>query len=224
MVYLSLQWLLKGMAVREAIDIDTPVALTSGWSVMFADLLALLLAFFILVFSLTPIEDVSWYNMTRAFKGDLNKADTSLDYAGSIIPSDIPLSLSQRYIAGVIGERRLENQLLMQADIEQQGDMVYISIASMERFNTADGRREFAEAMTLFARLSKQPELELIVSDAGHMDAALQQMEVLASFFDSDAVPRLNLRFQTDSAENITNYEPDGRYASSWKLEIRLKD
>jgi|GEM_PF-3230231 len=210
--------------MREAIDIDTPVALTSGWSVMFADLLALLLAFFILVFSLTPIQDVSWYNMTRAFKGDLNKADTSLDYSGSIIPSDIPLSLSQRYIAGVIGERRLENQLLMQADVKQLEDVVFVTITSMERFNTPDGRREFAEIMTLFSRLSKQPVLEVVVPDIGHMDAALQQVEALAAFFGTRDMPRMNLRFRDVSLENITNYEPDGRYASSWKLEIRLKD
>lgn len=210
--------------MREAIDIDTPVALTSGWSVMFADLLALLLAFFILVFSLTPIQEVSWHNMTRAFKGELNNPDHVLDHSGSFVPVHAPASLTMRYVIGVLEERRLENELLMQGDIVLDGQDIVLTLRSLDPLNTVSGRREFAEIAALIARFSKRPSLTVEIADVGHLDAAVMQMDDVMSFFGSRSRPRIDLRIQKQTTASITNYEPDGRYAATWALEIRLKD
>jgi len=120
---------------------DSSIAKTeSGWMITFADLLSLLLTFFVLSFSMNTIEFDNWKavvsSMTDEFNADRPKVDLTerdtQDHLGKA--PDLGLNLNFLQLSF---ERAIEaNPLFKGAVVRRVGDSVLISIPASALFKT----------------------------------------------------------------------------------------
>ena len=116
----------------------------NAWIITFTDLIGLLLAFFVLLYSMSQVEKTSWQNLVDSLAQDFNsvtKAKTSkravalhLD-AEEIIPgADLD------YLAPVLREQIAARPVLVRSVLQQRSDRLVISLPVdlVYRANSAD--------------------------------------------------------------------------------------
>lgn len=203
--------------MKEAIDTDPRVAMTSGWSLLLADLLALLLSFFILLFSITPMNEANWAAMTSALTRQLNDIEAPPQVVkGQILPRE--LSLTPGYVAQLLDERRGENRLLAQGHWAVVGDSLLVFL---DKNTVLDGSGDdLGQLGSLLARLGNG--LTIVVGEKD-LQTAQANADSIARDISAIKTPqhmRTLATRDTNFLLALTNYEPDARYKGAEDIAI----
>ena len=122
---------------RQRPRFPVPAQASGVWLITFADISALLLAFFVMIFSMSTLELDKWEAViSRMTKGDpsaiqLRPAPVS---ANSIPTVDIPPALPLGYLARVLNEKLREPSLAGQVEIHQLDKMIVVSLPTQVLF------------------------------------------------------------------------------------------
>jgi chemotaxis protein MotB len=111
---------------------------TAPWILTFADLLSLILTFFVLVFSMNTVQYDSWKAVVRTMNSEFNPKRPLVD----ITPHDTPPSLMTRHVPGLnltYLEALLDRQLkqvpmFREAVVHREEDTVVISLPASLMF------------------------------------------------------------------------------------------
>lgn len=207
--------------MREAAELDNPVILNTGWSIIFADLLAILLAFFILVFSMTPIEDTSWSTMTKALKGELEN-EANFGHSGDVESYRPDASLSVHYGLQILEERASQNYIVAQAQIGLVNGQLQIRFKAAVLEDAQSAQKGLAELGDLLARLSTKVQIATEAEAVSAFSQAMQlSQDIGAGLTRQQPALAVSTLVRTVPAK-LTNYEPAGSYnAQNW-VEITL--
>lgn len=111
---------------------------SSAWMLTFADLLSLILAFFVLLFATTSLKKPEWERVAESLSQRLNPAK---DARESDPAADIGIEKITRgpaadlgYLRNIITEKMIAGGLAEQLLLQQRGDRLVISIAGGESF------------------------------------------------------------------------------------------
>ncbi len=103
-----------------------------AWLVIFTDLVALMLAFFVLLFSMSQIEQRKWQGLVDALANDLNtlRKEETLEPAVEYQPVEelVVPGADLDYLAPVIREQIAAHPLLTQATIHHVAERLVISL------------------------------------------------------------------------------------------------
>lgn len=113
-------------------------ATSAPWLLTFADLLSLVLTFFVLVFSMNTVTFESWKAVVHTMSEEFNPLRPTVDP----IPHDAPASLMTRNVAGLnlsylqsLLSRQLQQMPLFQdAAVYRRGDSVVVSLPASLMF------------------------------------------------------------------------------------------
>lgn len=111
---------------------DFSSAAGQAWLVTFTDLMALLLAFFVLLFSMSQIQQSKWQGLVQALASDLNaqrkveNAKPALDYQPA---EEAPVpGADLDYLTPIIREQIAAHPLLARATIHRAAERLVISL------------------------------------------------------------------------------------------------
>lgn len=128
---------------------------TGTWLVTFTDLVALLLTFFVLMFSMTKIDETRWRGLTRSLASAFEAAvegrvsRPAIDYQQ---PSSVPdLGINLGYLAPVVLEQLSAEPTLAHALIRRLPDRLVISLPADRLFAPASARFTAEGEATVFA-------------------------------------------------------------------------
>lgn len=102
------------------------------WMITFADLLSLLLAFFVLMFAMSSINQGAWKALADSLALRLNPGEP-LTPAGARAPDDFPRAfqapaMDLDYLAAVIERKGREVELLQRAALRREADRLVIAL------------------------------------------------------------------------------------------------
>ncbi|RIK95585.1 MAG: chemotaxis protein MotB [Proteobacteria bacterium] len=127
-----------------------------GWMLIFADLLSLILTFFVMVFSMNAVQVDDWQAVVNALSDRLNPAQSRLrDEKWDEHPkpqSDFPESQNIEYLNTVIEEMLARDPVLQKAHVRLLDDRVAVSLPADLLFSA--GSSEIADPKT-FASLAE---------------------------------------------------------------------
>lgn len=113
---------------------------TPSWMIVFADLLSLLLTFFVLLFSMNSVQVEDWRAVVQTLSDRLNPHRVLVQeepYDGHEQNAvDVPLSESIEYLNTVIAQKLADDPVLSQARVRLLEDRLAISIPSDLLFRT----------------------------------------------------------------------------------------
>ena len=113
-------------------------ATSAGWMLTFADLLALLLTFFVLLFSMNSVQSQKWEELVNVFAEELNPKRPKVEIDDQIsvetVKSKITRGLSLEYLEGILRARTENSRILRQVMIGRKSDRLYISFMGDEVF------------------------------------------------------------------------------------------
>ena len=176
---------------------DSSGSAGSGWMLIFADMLSLLLAFFVLLFSMSTLRIDTWLSMTNGLKQRLNPARYQAETSG---PSDkdLPRSTDRKamnlgYLAPLIEEKIGAVRDLRMASITPQSDRIIISIPSDALFFGRDQTLNSDGVRRIFVLGGLLSTIGNRVTVAAHMDpsrGAKSQNPMVMSIERATAVAR----------------------------------
>ena len=106
----------------------------TGWLVIFADLLSLLLTFFVLIFSMNAVQIENWRSVVTAFSERLSPGHalvTKQTWGGKPEAKvDRPLSLKIEYLGTVIAQKLGEDPVFRKCRVQFLDDRLVISMPS----------------------------------------------------------------------------------------------
>lgn len=106
---------------------------SNKWMTTFADLLSLMLTFFILLFSMSEVKRQEWEELTSSLKGRLNPDAAALQMDTPDAPSppriDLVDALSLSYLKQVL-EGKLTEMLGEEVRVAHEGDQLRIKLSS----------------------------------------------------------------------------------------------
>ena len=146
-----------------------------SWLLSFTDLMALMLAFFILVYSMSSLSMDQWSQFVAGVQDQDDMQDSTrpgeTDLKGIQIDrlaSDRALDLD--YVAGLMRALRDENLPLRQMSLERQEGLLRVSMPSDFLFQSASSalRDDGGVALVLLSDIFKQMSNQIII--AGHTD------------------------------------------------------
>ena len=159
------------------------------WLISFTDVMALMLTFFVLLFSMTEPTKQDWSEVTAAMKAEFNKFYGAMQRRGpqdaiNINKIDFDRALNIDYLAALLESVISDNELLSNANLIPQGDRLIISLPRDILFDPgqAEVREQGSKALyALGGALSKiTNKLEII----GHADP--RPIDASASQFNSN--------------------------------------
>ncbi|WP_262691473.1 OmpA/MotB family protein [Kordiimonas aestuarii] len=111
---------------------------SASWILTFADLLALLLTFFVLVFSMNSVQFESWKSVVRTMSEEFNPNRPMVevqqhDTPASIMTRRIP-GLNLSYLEALLERQLAQVALLKDAEVRLVGDKVVISLPASLMF------------------------------------------------------------------------------------------
>ncbi len=117
---------------------------SAPWMLIFADLMALLLAFFVLLFSMSQIKVDAWQAVVDSLSQQLNPS-TSQAVIGPSADRNIAKEIEARafdlsYLETVIGEKLRADPLLAQSIVQRLDDRLIVSLSSDMLFRSGDAR------------------------------------------------------------------------------------
>lgn len=153
---------------------DVRQALHQSWMIIFADLLALLLTFFVLIFSMNAIQYEDWESVVDSLSDELNPARARTSEVKQEGPESNriyrPFAIGLDYLSAVLKEKMAEDPVLASSIINHSGDRLMISLPADVMFEgdsaelSPGGRVTVAELANLFRQVSNQ------VAVFGHTD------------------------------------------------------
>lgn len=121
-------------------EYTSPPPDTSGaWMLTFADLLSLIITFFVMLFSMTTIEEQQWENIVRSLSQRLRLEQTT-DMTPpaaelSIEKEEVAKAVELPYLHGILTQKLAEAGMAKVAKVEMKHDRVIISFAGQEAFH-----------------------------------------------------------------------------------------
>ncbi|WP_404384843.1 flagellar motor protein MotB [Caenispirillum salinarum] len=126
----------------------------AAWMVTFADLVILMLTFFVLLFSMTSMKTETWEAVSTAFSRTMQVDpaqpvnERSVEH--SITARPVPIAMNLNYLAAVLEETLSTDPLLGRARIAMGGDRLVLALPADVLFAGADagaaGRPVLSEA------------------------------------------------------------------------------
>ena len=146
----------------------------SRWLITFTDLIALLLAFFVMLFSMSAVEPEPWEDMTNSLTARLNPdfgwdslaALTDLDATST--PADNAADLD--YLQAVITDKIRNVPLLSQALLTKRSDRLIISLQADSLFEPGAASLDEEARAALFALGDTLRHISNRVDVNGHTD------------------------------------------------------
>ena len=122
---------------RDEDEKDTPPN-SAGWMLTFADLLALLLTFFVLLFSMNSVQSQEWEEVVNTFAEELNpkRPKVTIDNSISVetVKSKIERGLSLEYLEGILRARTANSRILRNVRIGRKFDRLFLTFMGEEIF------------------------------------------------------------------------------------------
>lgn len=125
------------------------------WMTSLADLLALMLAFFVLLFSMSEIKVDHWQTVTETLGNKISDTSELITKTGaadknmSMIAE--PRAIDLAYLEHILNGKRAQSPLLANVEIFKSGNRLVISLAGSDFFapGTETEKREMAEVIDL---------------------------------------------------------------------------
>ena len=113
--------------------------ITSTWIISFTDMIALMLTFFVLLFSMSEIDEKKWYALFGDAPPHLAPADQAAParIKQPQLPENILPSLPKDYILGVLNEKIKSDPLLAALEIAAHPDGVVFTFPMKKFFDPA---------------------------------------------------------------------------------------
>ncbi|MGB0719781.1 MAG: OmpA/MotB family protein [Bdellovibrionales bacterium] len=148
---------------------------SSLWLITFADIMALMLTFFVLLYSMAVPDEEKWEGMTTALNQGFSKLQSPKDYAGpqdtiEIEKLDLTQALNIHYLQEILkqiiaGDERLANVVLI-----PQTDRLIISLPEDLLFEPGDDDVGTRGKRALFALGGKLAKIRNRIEVVGHAD------------------------------------------------------
>lgn len=126
---------------------------TPGWMITFADLMAVILSFFVLMYAMQAPRGDTWNRAAASLRGSLG---TGVEQAprpveGSRIAQARAIDLS--YLAGIVGEKMAADRTLQRATMTRRDDRIIVSLPAdlLFRGGSADLAPEAGAAVAALA-------------------------------------------------------------------------
>lgn len=146
------------------------------WVIMFADLLSLLLTFFVMLFSMNGVQGQSWQAVVDSMSGSLNSKKTAQAEKQWSDSDNFgiskPLELKLGYLRTVIDQKLADDPIMKHSQIQLLDDRLVISIPSDMLFERGSGGFSNAAAPRVLQELGNI--LRTVKNDVGvvgHVDA-----------------------------------------------------
>lgn len=119
-------------------------ASNAGWMLTFADLLSLILTFFVLVFSMSTIHHDSWEEVVETMRDQFDPTYSSIRQRSfdnnQAVARTSALGLNLNYLKALIERDLNSNQSLGQAVVQREPDRVVVSIPASSLFENKSGQ------------------------------------------------------------------------------------
>ncbi|MGO1117837.1 OmpA/MotB family protein [Rhodovibrionaceae bacterium A322] len=103
-----------------------------AWMVTFTDLVALMLTFFVLLFSMMKVEEQVWQQLTRSLSDQLNALSVfdkrSTQFKMDLMPTAVQPGIDLDYLSSLLQGQLSKNKALAEAELRQESDRVIISL------------------------------------------------------------------------------------------------
>jgi len=192
----------------------------ASWMVTLADLLALLLTFFVLLFSMNAVQYEDWQSVIASFRDQFNpeaaRALEDSEQAGERVRQFVPWGADLDYLAAVF-RHKLDRPPLEDAALTKLGDRVVISLPAALLFVSGSDRPQAGAEETIAALAGDLGRLENAVRVSGHTDPAPVGGERYASNWElslqrADAVAEMLKSAGYDQPLTVLGYGA-GRFA-----------
>lgn len=111
---------------------------SAGWMLTFADLLALLLTFFVLLFSMNSVQSQQWEEIVNTFAEELNPKRSKVNVDDNIsvetVKGRVERGLSLEYLEGILRARTTNSRVLRNVMIGRKYDRLYLSFLGEDVF------------------------------------------------------------------------------------------
>lgn len=155
--------------------VDNGQKLPPLWMITFADIMAIMLTFFVLMYSMSVIQEEKWEDMTTSLNEGVSVAESPKWYSGeqdtiSIEKLDFKRALNLDYLQGLVQDSMQGNEVLQALVIMKQGDRLILSLPSEILFETGeadvslDGKRAIFALGDVLSRIKNRIEV------VGHSD------------------------------------------------------
>lgn len=152
-------------------DIEVQESGTAAWMVTFADLVVLMLTFFVLLFSMTTMKTDTWQAVSRAFsrtqQTDVTQPVNDRSVTHNIERRDVPLAMNLTYLGAVLEETLAADPLLGRARLAVEGDRLLLALPAEVLFGKGAAFSPAGEA-SLASLAAKLGGLDNAVAVAGH--------------------------------------------------------
>ena len=129
-----------------------------AWMLTFADLLSLILTFFIMIYSMSQLHKTEWHRVVRSFQGqfkmDKQSAGNDVTSEMSINRIDMPDALNLDYLYAVLEQKLAQNALNEGIHLSQMDDRILLSISSDMLFSE-NGAAVTEDAYALISSLGQ---------------------------------------------------------------------
>ncbi len=111
---------------------------SAGWMLTFADLLALLLTFFVLLFSMNSVQSQQWEEIVNTFAEELNPKRSKVNIEDNIsvetVKSKVERGLKLEYLEGILRARTTNSRVLRNVMIGRKYDRLFLSFLGEDIF------------------------------------------------------------------------------------------
>lgn len=145
------------------------------WLISFTDLMALMLTFFVLIFSMTKPEPKAWEDLRTTFSKEFGTEYGSLGYRAEQEYITLPKVTFNHgdqleYLSPVLKSQFQENPVLDPIEISNQGDRLLLSLDQSILFDTASAELKPEGKAALKALTPVLSQLSNAIEVAGHAD------------------------------------------------------
>lgn len=149
-------------------------AVGNSWMITFADLLSLLLTFFVLLFSMSTVQYDSWKAVVNTMSDEFNPKRPQID----VSPHEMPDHLKTKAASGLnlnylqaLMERAISNQAALEGSLVQLvGDKVVISVPADLLFERKDAQLVTGATKPLKALAGALAQIQNKIRIEGHTD------------------------------------------------------
>lgn len=148
---------------------------TAGWMITFADLLSLLLTFFVLLFSMSTVQFDSWKAVVAAMTDEFNEDRPQIDLtpqdSSSVLAPSTGPGLNLNYLR-VLLERSISGHANFEGvSVVRQGDRVIVSIPADLMFERKDSTLVTGSVRPLRQLAGTLAQIKNRILITGHTDA-----------------------------------------------------
>lgn len=162
-----------------------PTGNPDSWLITLADLLALLVTFFVLIFSMNAVQHEEWQSIVESLTDNFNPERAAIAETDEQNPDasrvDDPPGQTINYLSAVLRSRLAQDELLEEATfLDVQSDRMILSISTNKIFEegslelSTEGRRSIATIVDLLAPVDNH------ISIGAHVSVAPVESEIFS--------------------------------------------